>query len=192
MISVITGLCNRWPLAKRMIESVPDGCELVIVDYASDDIPEGTDKTFGGKVNWQHRERPFQLCGGLNDGFAVSTGETVFFTHADCLHPADMLKQIAANVAPGRCYFPTFEWELEDGRTWCSDMAFGVCGFKRADVLEHQLLWNEKMDKAWGFQDNDIYDRAKAVLDVSRPFMPGLKHLYHPTATEYLERYYAK
>ncbi len=71
-------------------------------------------------------------------------------------------------------------------------MAYGVCGFTRTDFFNNNLWWNEKMDQRWGFQDNDIYDRSKALLKIERTFLPGMRHLWHPTTTEYLERYYGK
>jgi glycosyltransferase involved in cell wall biosynthesis len=196
MVSFCTAYRDRPAALRRLIaslgETAPGPAELVVTDFGAVPFDPGC-PAFPVRV--LHRPGPFNRSAGLNAAAAAAASDTLFFIDADMLVPAGFVAAAAANVGPGRCWFPVcYSFHRNrprevagDSRAdrpgvngWWRVEGKGMCGFARAD-FDRIGRWDERIGISYGGEDGDICRRAVAAgLAVLRDKVDGLFHVWHP------------
>ncbi len=168
----------RISLGKMLEESDydPGRVDVVVVDNASTDgSGEMVASEFPG-VRVVRRERNSGVS-GINDGFAVATGDWVLGLDDDCYLPADGLRQAIAAAAEHRADLVSFGVVSAMDPALRFDLAYrtGLLSFWGCAVLVRQSVLAEL-----GGYDPAIFVWANELEFMVRFFDRGFRHLHLP------------
>jgi glycosyltransferase involved in cell wall biosynthesis len=205
MISVCTTVKNRsrvvvgnseLRLFQRCVESIVGSvddsmhCELVVSDWKSDDWPlqewlYDAAKPLPVRIVSLHGR--FSRGKGRNCAAEAAVGNVLFFLDADCLISPDLLQEGLGHVQSGKAFFPitySFNDPEHQSGIW-RIYGYGNCMLARAH-FESSGGWPEY--SSWGREDNDFFDRVRAIAKVVRKEVPGFYHQWHPHEIEWKDR----
>lgn len=164
---------------------------LVVVDFDSTDIDlKNTLNQFSFNYSLLKVSSDFSRAYGLQKGFEESFSSKVFFIDVDMSVPHDFFSYVEENVKGGQCIFPIcysfFDHHHQLGfwRKW----GFGMCGFTRSDFSDLGG-WNTAFG-GYGYEDTELYFRAKRHLIVLRERLENYYHIWHPNNLKWKTRFH--
>lgn len=182
--------------AARKVKASGIQCELVVVDWASTDLPLDDwlfDLSDDIPIRKVQAEPPHCLGRGRNLGATFATGDILFFLDADMLVSAKALEAAVDTASQGRVYMPVVYAMGQGGTSGCwrglSGSAThpggtGSCG----NLALPRWLWDasggwSEQIIGWGPEDQEFRDRMLAKSwPITRTNTPGLVHQWHPPA----------
>lgn len=118
------------PFAGSTADLIPDlkaateGCELIIIDNASDEGTREALKGIGAEV-YIRNDQNLGFAAGNNQGYARATGDIIMFLNSDVAAAPGWLRAVLADVKEGALYGPSLQAQLVAGRHlpylegWC-------------------------------------------------------------------------
>jgi glycosyltransferase involved in cell wall biosynthesis len=178
---------------KSIRDAVGDGlaCELVVVDWESDDWPlnEWLETAAAPiPVNIVAGEGTFSRGAGRNLAAKSAKGDILFFLDADSLINESVIHDGIKHVQEGKSYFPIIysfdDPEHKTGR-W-RPSGYGNCMVTR-HVYDSLKGWPEYV--SWGSEDKCFFEQTSSVQPVIREQVPGFYHQWHPNDMQWKDRY---
>ena len=169
---------------QSIVEAVPADipCELIVTDWGSSDWP---------LAQWlQQAAQPipvqiisitggFSRGQGLNIAAKAAKGDCLFFTDADCLLCAEVLRSGIKYLQENKAYFPVlYSFDGPEHKNgWWRHEGFGNCMVTKA-MFELADGWPEY--DVWGKEDDHFHSKIAAQVKVVREEVRGFCHQWHP------------
>lgn len=176
MISIITAIKNRFDTIELVLSKwcqIEDVCEIIIVDWSSDD-PDYLKKHVSVddrvKVVRVEGEQYHNHCRAKNLGALVSKGSKLLITDSD----------VSFNCIEASTTYP-FEWEGKDLHRFYHGCALGCIGTMFTYRNDFWIVGGcDERFEGWGEADTDLYRRLSSTGINGYPFDGrDLHHLHH-------------
>lgn len=176
--------------------------EICIADWGSDDVEcvesHVSNLLSGTGVSLSIRdlgsEAKFSRGKGLNEAFALSKYDNIFFLDADMLFESrDVIDDTLEVLERGNAYFPMcskFNNIDHTSRTTGiheNAMGTGMMAIRRELFLKKPDKWLGRTQ--WGVEDNNMYNFYSKLEKAERTNPSGYFHQWHPPAHDKPRRY---
>ena len=181
-VSIITPWSGSTSDLLQDYKIATEGCELIIVDNASDGATAHGLTDFLQPAHYVHNTTNLGFAAANNQGYAKATGAIIMFLNSDVAAAPGWLRAVAADVRDGGLYGPSLSAQLVAGRHipyiegWCIAATRGTWeglhtarymdvrkgGGRMARILtgERTGPWDANAYPGPYWEDNDLCFRA--------------------------------